>query len=62
MANLGENVQAEVKGSGLTITINLTHKGGRTPKGYVRVASTLGNKSVPGAEGLKLGLNAYTEA
>lgn len=56
-----KNVQAEVKGTILTITVDLTKNQGKSKSGKTTiVASTEGNVSVQGApEGFKLGLNAY---
>lgn len=59
-----KNVQAEVKGKQLVITVDLTQNFGKSKSGKTQiVASTGGNVSIPGApEGFKLGLNAYVDA
>lgn len=58
--NIGENVQVEVKGDKVTITIDLAHRGARSASGKtVRVASTMGNIAIAGTD-VVLGLNAYT--
>lgn len=54
------NVQMEVKGNKLTITVDLSAKGETSGSGKSEViASTKGNVDVPGAAGVKLGLNVY---
>jgi len=54
-----ENVKIAVDGKKLVITIDMAYRGVTTDKGNTRVASTLGNKEVPGSGGVMLGLNAY---
>jgi len=58
-----KNVVAEVQGSKLVITIDLTKNFGKSKSGKTTiVASTGGNVTVPGAvANLKLGLNAYLD-
>ena len=60
---LGKNIQAEVKGTTLTLVIDLSQDFGRSSSGKnVIVATTSGNHEVEGADGLVLGLNAYRKA
>jgi len=56
-----ENVKITVDKDVMTITIDLTHRGQVSDKGNIRVASTLGNKEIPGSGGIILGLNAYVK-
>lgn len=54
-----KNIELTVKDNILTITIDLTKEFGRSKSGKtIVVASTLGNKSIPGTE-ISLGINAY---
>ena len=54
------NAVFAVKGDILTISINLKERHGTSATGKsVCVSSTKGNIEVPGAPGLKLGLNLY---
>ena len=56
---LGENVEARVEEERLIIVIDLTHRGGRSVSGKtIRVASTEGNRPIPGTEVI-VGINAY---
>lgn len=56
-----ENIKTEVNGNTLTITIDLSKRGGVSASGKtIRVASTLGNKPIEGTE-VVLGLNAYVK-
>ena len=58
MTELGENIRYAVEGDTLTITIDLSHRGGLSSTGKtLRVASTNGNKDI--GNGVFLGLNAY---
>ncbi len=58
---LGENVRVEVKGDEAIIMINLKHRGRPSSSGKsIIVASTEGNKTIPGTE-VVLGLNAYVK-
>jgi hypothetical protein len=60
MATLGTNIEAEVKGTKLVLTIDLGQDNGRSKTGKSTiVATTRGNLKVPGADGLTLGINAY---
>jgi hypothetical protein len=57
-----DNVKLDVKGSILTITIDLSKKGAPSSSGKnVVVASTRGNVAVPGTDA-KIGLNVYKPA
>ena len=53
------NIELKVDKNKLTITIDLTKEFGRSKSGKtIVVASTLGNKSIPGTN-IHLGVNAY---
>lgn len=55
-----ENVKLNVVKNILTIKVDLSKTGGPSASGKtLRVASTLGNKEVPGGNGAILGLNVY---
>lgn len=55
-----QNVKMEVKGNKLVVEIDLTAQGVKSASGKSTViASTKGNVSVPGADGLKIGVNCY---
>ena len=57
----GDNVVFSIENNQLTLVIDLAHRGPRSASGKtIRVASTEGNKTVPGTE-VVLGLNAYTK-
>ena len=57
---VGENVRLDVQGKTLTITVDLEARSGPSKSGKtIKVASTLGNVSVPGHDALKLGLKVY---
>ena len=57
---MGNNVRLSVKGSTLTITIDLKHAGEPSKSGKSQViASTKGNVPVPGHQDLRLGVNVY---
>ena len=61
LQHFGDNVQYAIEGDILTLVINLANRGPRSASGKtIRVASTEGNKTVPGTE-VVLGLNAYTK-
>jgi hypothetical protein len=61
MQHFGDNVQYSLKGDVLTLVIDLAHRGPRSASGKTtRVASTQGNKVIPGTE-VALGLNAYVK-
>lgn len=55
-----KNVIMTVAGDVLTITIDLKQSFGASASGKTTiVASTAGNVSVPGHDGIKIGVNAY---
>jgi hypothetical protein len=55
-----KNVEMSVKGSVLTIKVDLSREFGPSSSGKtIIVASTEGNVSVPGKEDTKIGLNVY---
>jgi len=55
-----QNVQMEVKGTKLVITVDLSQPGSPSASGKSKViASTKGNVSIGDAAGTKLGLNVY---
>ena len=55
-----KNIKTEVKGNTLTITIDLKGKQWASASGKTSmIASTEGNTTVDGTDGMKLGLNAY---
>lgn len=57
---MAKNVQIEVKGSTLVITCDLEQDHGPSKSGKTTIiATTEGNMSIPGHEGIKLGLNLY---
>lgn len=59
-----QNVVMSVKGSVLTITVDLSKEYGASKSGKTTIiASTGGNQSVPGAtNGAVIGLNVYRKA
>lgn len=58
--NIGNNIKATVAGKKLTIEVDLSAKGTPSASGKSDVlATTRGNVTVPGAEGVKLGFNLY---
>jgi hypothetical protein len=59
--SLGENVRVEVRGDEAIITIKLSHRGRPSSSGKsIIVASTEGNKTIPGTEVI-LGMTAYVK-
>jgi len=58
---VGENVFMEIENDHvLHIRIDLLHRGDISDSGKTtRVASTLGNQVIPGAESIKIGINSY---
>ena len=55
-----QNVQMKVTGNKLTITVDLTENLGLSASGKtVKIASTGGNKEIPGGKGAIIGLNIY---
>lgn len=61
--NLGKNVAVKTVGNKMTITVDLGKEQGPSKSGKTTViASTLGNKGIPGHEGVFLGVNVYKYA
>ena len=57
---MADNVQLSVKGSKLTITIDLNHAGEPSKSGKSQViATTRGNSPVPNHPDLRIGLNLF---
>lgn len=57
---MNDNVKIAVKGSTLTITIDLSQAGQPSKSGKSEViASTRGNAQVPGHPDIRLGVNCY---
>ncbi len=55
-----KNVEMAVDGNTLTIKVDLSKEYGPSSSGKtIIIASTEGNQSVPGNEGIKIGLNVY---
>ncbi len=55
-----KNVEMTVDGNTLTIKVDLSKEFGPSSSGKtIIIASTEGNQSVPGNEGIKIGLNVY---
>jgi hypothetical protein len=55
-----ENVVAEIKGNHLLLDIDMSKELGPSSTGKTMlVATTRGNKLVPGCKGLKIAVNAY---
>jgi len=62
-SNIMVNVKTAVKGDVLTITVDLRQSQGASKSGKSEViASTQGNVTVDGADGVKMGLNVYRTA
>lgn len=61
MSDLGKNVQAEVKGDKLVLTVDLSVKGEASKSGKsLVIGSTQGNKKVQhDGEDISIGLNVY---
>lgn len=58
-----KNVDVKVENDVLVIRISLKKEFGPSKSGKtIIVATTSGNQEVPGANGLRLGLNAYRKA
>lgn len=58
--DIGRNIEATIKGDKLTLVINLAGNTQRSVSGKSDVlATTNGNVTVKGAEGVKLGLNIF---
>jgi hypothetical protein len=57
-----KNVDMQVNGNILTITVDLSHTYGKSSSGKsIVIASTEGNQSIPGTDA-KIGLNVYRKA
>lgn len=55
-----KNVQMEMTGDVLTITVDLSQTHGKSSSGKnIIIASSEGNQSIPGKEEVKIGLNIY---
>lgn len=55
-----KNVDMKVTGNILTVTVDLSKEYGPSASGKtIIIASSEGNKSVPGYEAIKIGLNVY---
>jgi hypothetical protein len=55
-----KNVEMSIDGNILTIKVDLSKEFGPSTSGKTTIiASTEGNKSVPGKEDIKIGLNIY---
>jgi len=55
-----KNVDMKIDGNLLTITIDLAKEYGPSASGKtIIVATTEGNQSIPGREGVKIGVNVY---
>jgi hypothetical protein len=60
---MARNVTCKVEGTTLTLTVDLSAKGSMSASGKSEViATTSGNLDVPGAEGVKVGLNVFRAA
>lgn len=58
-----KNIEMEVKGDSLVITVDMSKRFGKSGSGKsIIVASTEGNQSVPETDGVKIGLNVYIKA
>lgn len=60
MKEIGSNVNVEVKGDVMTITVDLSADYGPSEsKKSIIIATSEGPKSVPDGSGIKFGLNVY---
>ena len=58
-----QNIDMHVDGNTLTLKIDLSKRLGHSSSGKnVIIATTGGNKGVPGHDGIKVGVNIYTGA
>ena len=63
MASIGKNISVEVKDGKAIITIDLAKDFGPSSSGKsIIIASSEGNAEIPGAPGIRLGLNIYRKA
>jgi len=57
-----KNIEMQVEGDKLTITVDLSKRFGKSSSGKsIIIASSEGNQALPGAEEIKIGLNVYTK-
>lgn len=57
-----QNVTTSVKGTVLTITVDLAKRFGASKSGKtITIASTQGNQAIEGGKGAVIGLNIYTK-
>jgi len=57
-----KNMEMEIKGEKLIITVDLSKRFGKSSSGKsIIIASSEGNQALPGAEEIKIGLNVYTK-
>ena len=58
-----KNIEMNVEGNKLTITVDLSQRYGKSSSGKsIIIASSEGNQAIPGNEDIKIGLNVYTKA
>ena len=58
-----KNIDMQVKGDILTITVDLSKRFGKSSSGKNEIiASTEGNLSLPNLDAVRIGLNVYTKA
>lgn len=58
-----KNIQMEITGDTLTITVDLSQTYGKSGSGKnIIIASSEGNQAIPGKEEVKIGLNIYKKA
>ena len=58
-----KNIEMNVEGNKLTITVDLSQRYGKSSSGKsIIIASSEGNQAIPDNEAIKIGLNIYTKA
>lgn len=58
-----KNIEMKIEGDKLIITVDLSRRFGLSSSGKsVIIASSEGNQSIPGNDGIKIGLNVYEKA
>jgi len=58
-----KNIEMKTEGNKLHIIVDLSKEFGKSASGKsITIASTEGNKGVPGQESIKVGLNVYRPA
>jgi len=63
MATIGKNIEIVVKDGKAIITVDLSKDYGLSSSGKSRIiASSEGNAEIPGAAGVKIGVNVYKKA